>query len=179
MLWPQKKMQTFNRLNLPFKNKSGALAVIILDLGSFSQYIVQVHLYVTMTDSMWSNGKFKNHNKSLLVVMAGLGGRRALELLAQGLVEVLAEDRQLQQQQQGLQQQAFNAGMAAAGVIVQQGSTVRPQTQRALPEEQAFQQQQVPLQQAYLQQQQVPLPAVMGPGPGMLGQYFAAAPGWH
>ena len=62
--------------------------------------------------------------------MAGLGGRRALELLAQGLVEVLAEDRQVQQQQQGLQQQAFQAGMAAAGVVVQQGSTVRPFVRR-------------------------------------------------
>ena len=99
-----------------------------------------------------------------------------MELLAQGLVEVLAEDRQVQQQQQGLQQQAFQAGMAAAGVLVQQGSTVRPQTHRALPGEPAFQQQQVPLQQAF-QQQQVPLQAVMGPGPGMMGQYFAAAPG--
>jgi len=110
-------------------------------------------------------GNSKITTKSLLVVMAGLGGRRALELLAQGLVEVLAEDRQVQQQQQGLQQQAFQAGMAAAGVIVQQGSTVRPQTHRALSGEPAFQQQQVPLQ------------AVMGPGPGMMGQYFAAAPG--
>ena len=121
-------------------------------------------------------GNSKITTKSLLVVMAGLGGRRALELLAQGLVEVLAEDRQVQQQQQGLQQQAFQAGMAAAGVIVQQGSTVRPQTHRALSGEPAFQQQQVPLQQAF-QQQQVPLQAVMGPGPGMMGQYFAAAPG--
>lgn len=120
-------------------------------------------------------GNSKITTKSLLVVMAGLGGRRALELLAQGLVEVLAEDRQVQQQQQGLQQQAFQAGMAAAGVIVQQGSTVRPQTHRALSGEPAFQQQQVPLQQAF-QQQQVPLQAVMGPGPGMMGQYFAAAP---
>ena len=122
-------------------------------------------------------GNSKITTKSLLVVMAGLGGRRALELLAQGLVEVLAEDRQVQQQQQqGLQQQAFQAGMAAAGVVVQQGSTVRPQTHRALSGEPAFQQQQVPLQQAF-QQQQVPLQAVMGPGPGMMGQYFAAAPG--
>ena len=99
--------------------------------------------------------------------MAGLGGRRALELLAQGLVEVLAEDRQVQQQQTNLQQQAFQAGLAAAGVLVQpqqQGANVRPL--RALPPQ--VQQQ---LQQAALQQ--LPMQMMVGL-PGM-GQFAAAA----
>ena len=98
--------------------------------------------------------------------MAGLGGRRALELLAQGLVEVLAEDRQVQQQQTNLQQQAFQAGLAAAGVLVQpqqQGANVRPL--RALPPQ--VQQQ---LQQAALQQ--LPMQMMVGL-PGM-GQFAAA-----
>ena len=47
--------------------------MIILVLGSFSQYIVQIHLYMTMTDNMWSNGKFKNHNKK---PPSGHGGPR-------------------------------------------------------------------------------------------------------
>ena len=93
--------------------------------------------------------------------MAGLGGRRALELLAQGLVEVLAEDRQVQQQQTSLQQQAFQAGLAAAGVLV------RPEhgQQRALPQQQFLQ------QQATLQQ--VPMQMI---GPGQF-QYVTAPPG--